>query len=370
MSTDPEEQSGNGIPEPDAGLGSTADPMAFGAALAGLGKRLAGDPALLAASALRFAAGLAEISAAVTARALGSTTSGPIATEPDARFSDPTWESNPGFYGLRQCYLLWSSTMKDLATAARDEELGGKAEFAVAQLVDAAAPTNFLLGNPEALKRAFETGGFSVIRGLTRFLEDVATNGGWPRQVDTGALELGVDLAATPGKVVHRNRLMELIQFAPRTDTVHEKPLLLSPPWINKYYVMDLAPGKSFAEWAIDHGHTVFCISYRNPDESFRDIGLRGLSARGTARGAGRHRGDHRREAGQRRGALPRRNIDGGHARPPRANEGRPSSRRLGDAVERPGRLQRAGTARALRRPGKRRAAREAHGGTRLPRRR
>jgi poly[(R)-3-hydroxyalkanoate] polymerase subunit PhaC len=274
MSTDPEEQAGNGIPEPEAGLGSTADPMAFGAALAGLGKRLAGDPALVAGSALRFAAGLAEISAAVTARALGSTTSGPIATEPDARFADPTWESNPGFYGLRQCYLLWSSTMKHLASATSDEEAGAKADFAVAQLVDAAAPTNFLLGNPEALKRALETGGSSVTRGLTRFLEDVATNGGWPRQVDTGAFELGVDLAATPGKVVHRNRLMELIQFAPRTDTVYEKPLLLSPPWINKYYVMDLAPGKSFAEWAIDHGHTVFCISYRNPDESFRDIGF------------------------------------------------------------------------------------------------
>ena len=249
--------------------------MAFGAALAGLGKRLAAEPAFVAGTALQFAAGLAELSAVVAARALGASASGPVPIdEPDARFADPAWESNPGFYGLRQCYLLWARTMKELAAVPSDDELGGKAEFAVGQMVDALAPTNFLLGNPAALKRAFDTGGSSVTRGFTRFVDDVVSNGGWPRQVDTGALELGKDLAATPGKVVYRNRLMELIQFAPRTETVFETPLLLSPPWINKYYVMDLAPGKSFAEWAIDQGHTVFCISYRNPDESFRDIGF------------------------------------------------------------------------------------------------
>ena len=275
MSTDSAESGTNSTPEPDSGLGATVDPMAFGAALAGLGKRLASEPALVAGPALQFATGLAELSAVVAARALGATTSGPVPTdEPDARFSDPSWESNPGFYGLRQCYLLWARAMKELAGAGRDEELGGKAAFAVDQLVDALAPTNFLLGNPAALKRAFETGGTSVTRGFTRFADDVVSNGGWPRQVDTSALELGKDLAATPGQVVFRNRLMELIQFAPRTETVFETPIILSPPWINKYYVMDLAPGKSFAEWALDQGHTVFCISYRNPDESFREIGF------------------------------------------------------------------------------------------------
>ena len=262
--------------EPDSGLGATADPMAFGAALAGLGKRLAIQPTLVAGSMAKLAAGLAEAGAVVVTRSLGSSTDGPVSTaEPDARFSDPTWESSPGFYGLRQCYLLWARTMRELAAAANDgDELGRKAEFAVGQIVDAAAPTNFLLGNPAAMKRAFETGGSSVTQGFIRFVDDVVSNGGWPRQVDTSALELGKDLAATPGKVVYRNRLMELIQFAPRTETVFETPLLLSPPWINKYYVMDLAPGKSFAEWAGDQGHTVFCISYRNPDESFRDLGL------------------------------------------------------------------------------------------------
>jgi polyhydroxyalkanoate synthase len=274
MSEQASDTGANGL-DPDWGLGATADPVAFGAALAGLGKRLAGDPGLVAGATTRFATGLLQIGAAVAARTVGAKTAGPMPTsERDARFTDPAWEANPAFFGLRQCYLLFGQTMKELASAATDDELAGKAEFAVGQLVDALAPTNFLLGNPAALKRAFETGGASVARGVTRFMDDVATHGGWPRQVDTSKLTLGEDLAATPGKVVHRNRLMELIQFAPRTDTVHEVPILFSPPWINKYYVMDLAPGKSFAEWAIDQGHTVFCISYRNPDESFREIGF------------------------------------------------------------------------------------------------
>lgn len=266
---------GAGAPDPDWGLGATADPVAFGEAIAGLGKRLAGDPGALAGATMRFATGLVEIGATVAARAVGAKTEGPMPTaDRDPRFADQAWESNPGFYGLRQCYLLWARTMRELAASGSDDELGGKAEFAVGQLVDALAPTNFLLGNPTALKRAFETGGSSVARGVARFLDDVATNGGWPRQVDTSELELGRDLAATPGKVVYRNRLMELIQYEPRTESVFELPILLSPPWINKYYVMDLAPGKSFAEWALDQGHTVFCISYRNPDESFREIGF------------------------------------------------------------------------------------------------
>ena len=132
-------------------------------------------------------------------------------------------------------------------------------------IVDALAPTNFAASNPAAIRKAFETEGESLRRGLDNFLDDLAANGGKPRQVDASSFELGVNLAATPGKVVFRNDLMELIQYSPRTETVHEVPLLLSPPWINKYYVMDLAPGRSFVEWAVDHGHTTFAISWRNP---------------------------------------------------------------------------------------------------------
>ena len=262
--------------EPDWGLGAALDPMSFGAALANLGERLASKPVLVAATAARLAVGFAEVGAVMVARTLGASIEGPAELEPaDARFADPTWESNAGFYGLRQCYLLWAQAMRELSESARDDgESASKAEFAVGQLVDALAPTNFLLGNPAALKKAFETGGTSLARGLSRFLDDLVNNGGWPRQVDKSALSLGEALAVTPGKVVFRNRLVELIQYESRTETVFETPLLLSPPWINKYYVMDLAPGKSFVEFAVEHGHTVFCISYRNADESLRDVGF------------------------------------------------------------------------------------------------
>jgi polyhydroxyalkanoate synthase len=250
--------------------------MSFGGALANLGERLTWKPGLVATTAARLAVGFAEVGAVVVARALGAPIEGPAELDAgDPRFVDPTWESNAGFYGLRQCYLLWAQAMRELSESARDDgETASKAEFAVGQLVDALAPTNFFFGNPAALKKAFETGGTSLGGGLSRFLDDLVNNGGWPRQVDRSALSPGKGLAVTPGKVVFRNRLVELIQYESRTETVFETPLLLSPPWINKYYVMDLAPGKSFVEFAVEHGHTVFCISYRNADESLRDVGF------------------------------------------------------------------------------------------------
>src|SRR5207249_9272799 len=161
-----------------------------------------------------------------------------------------------------------------LALADRQEPWSGKATFALPPLVDALAPTNFLATNPAALKRAFETGGVSLMRGLRNFMTDLTTNGGLPRQVDRSAFTVGKNIAATPGKVVFRNNLMELIQYAPQTETTYEVPLLFSPPWINKYYIMDLARGRSFVEWAVQHGHTVFQISYRNPDATMGHVRL------------------------------------------------------------------------------------------------
>ena len=141
-------------------------------------------------------------------------------------------------------------------------------------IVAALAPTNYLVTNPAAVKRAFETGGTSVLAGIRNFLDDLRNNNGMPRQVDTRPFEIGRNLAATPGKVVFRNDLMELIQYAPQTPQVRSVPVLASPPWINKYYIMDLAPGRSFLEWAITHERTVFAISYRNPDPSMRGVTL------------------------------------------------------------------------------------------------
>jgi polyhydroxyalkanoate synthase len=147
-----------------------------------------------------------------------------------------------------------------------------KAEFAVQLMIDALAPTNFIPGNPAVIKKALETGGLSLTKGARNFIHDLRTNGGVPRQVVPGAHTVGKDMAITPGKVVFRNELMELIQYEPSTAEVHKIPLLFSPPWINKYYIMDLAPGRSLVQWAVDHGHTAFMISYRNPDEQMRHV--------------------------------------------------------------------------------------------------
>jgi polyhydroxyalkanoate synthase subunit PhaC len=262
--------------EPEGGL-ADLDPLAFGRALASTWIQLGLRPWTALEPMRHFALGALEAAAATGARALGEEKEGPLAPEPkDRRFGDRAWQQNPFYFGLLQGYLLWQRLVRELVDAADggDPVQTEKARFAAGLLTDAVAPTNFLSTNPAALKKAFDTGGLSLARGLANFLEDAASNGGLPRQVDDSGFELGRDLAATPGKVILRNELMELLQYEAQTETVFETPVLLSPPWINKYYIMDLAPQRSFAEWAVKHGHTVFAISYRNPDESMRDVGL------------------------------------------------------------------------------------------------
>jgi len=261
---------------PEAELIARHDPMSFGLALGHVGAAIVADPIGTWRAGLRFTGRLLAGAPGVAARALGVTPPPSLEPEPkDRRFADPAWERNPWFFAQRQGYLAWSHLMHELATAGDlDERTADKAAFAVGLIVDALSPTNFFVSNPVAIRKAIETRGESVLRGVGNFCNDVATNGGWPRQVDNTAFELGRDLAVTPGKVVFRNEIMELIQYGAQTDTVFEVPLLLSPPWINKYYIMDLAPGRSFVEWAVQRGHTVFVISYRNPDESLRDVTL------------------------------------------------------------------------------------------------
>jgi polyhydroxyalkanoate synthase len=248
------------------------DPLGFMRALGDVGKGLVEHPARAGEAWTRFAGDVVLAVAATGARALGADVEGPVRHGPkDRRFADPAWEQNPAYFFLLQSYLLGSRLLKDLVEAAGvTGSTALKADFAVQQLIDAVAPTNTLV-NPAVVKRALETGGGSLVRGLRNFLSDLATNEGYPTQVDRSAFTVGKELAATRGKVVLRNELMELIQYEAQTETVHEVPLLCSPPWINKYYIMDLAPERSFIEWAVKHGHTTFVISYRNPDVSLRD---------------------------------------------------------------------------------------------------
>jgi polyhydroxyalkanoate synthase len=260
---------------PEADVFGRLDMAGFGESIIAVLARAASRPGEVASAALRYSVSLAQVWPAAAGRWLGQPAPPPRPAERDRRFSDPSWEDNPAYFALRQAYLASRRLSEDLLAAGRGNPVAdGKAGLAASLLFDAAAPTNFLPTNPAAVKRAFETGGASLVRGARNFLDDLANNGGRPRQVDRRPFELGVNLAATPGKVVFRNELIELIQYAPQTDEVHAIPLLASPPWINKYYVMDLAPGRSFFEWAIQHGRTVFAISYRNPDASMRHVTL------------------------------------------------------------------------------------------------
>jgi polyhydroxyalkanoate synthase len=259
---------------PEAGVLVDLDPALFGRAMANAAAAAARRPAVVAAAGFNCAVDLTRATLATASRALGQSAPGPMPPDgADRRFADPAWEDNPAFFWLGQSYLVFRRLAEDLVAAGElDEPTSAKAAFAVSLLADALAPTNLLLTNPAALKRAFETGGRSVLVGARNCLDDLRHNAGRPRQVDKSPFRIGENMAATPSKVVFRNDLIELLQYVPQTAEVHAVPLLASPPWINKYYIMDLAPGRSLIEWAVQHGRTVFAISYRNPDASMSGI--------------------------------------------------------------------------------------------------
>ncbi|MGA2294029.1 MAG: alpha/beta fold hydrolase [Acidimicrobiales bacterium] len=250
------------------------DPVSFLSSLGEAGMALMKKPAEVAAANMRLMLGTGAAIRATAQCALGKTPTSPV-TPPvgDKRFADRAFAENPLFFFLEQEYLLGCQLVNELLDAAElDEVHDAKARFAAQFILDALAPTNTLLGNPAALKEAFDTGGKSLVRGAKNMLKDFRLHKGWPSQVDASGFMVGINMAATPGAVVYRNELIELIQYDAQTELVHEVPLLFCPPWINKYYIMDLAPGKSLIEWAIQHGHTCFAISYRNPDSSMADL--------------------------------------------------------------------------------------------------
>jgi polyhydroxyalkanoate synthase len=269
-------ESAAGALGPEAGVFASADAAGLGAATLAVLRRAAGKPGATAAAGLRYWASMALAGPVATARWLGLDAAPPVPVpEGDKRFADRAWADNPAFFALRQAHLAAARLVSDIVEAGAGNAVDdAKAELATGFLVDALAPTNFLATNPAALKRVFETGGASLVAGASHFADDLLHNGGRPRQVDTRPFRVGENLAATPGKVVFRNELMELIQYAPQTPQVRAIPVLASPPWINKYYVMDLAPSRSFVEWAVQHQRTAFAISYRNPEASMSGVTL------------------------------------------------------------------------------------------------
>ena len=262
---------------PESGLFAQLDPVSFGESLLAVARRAARNPYAAYGAFWRYASVMARIGPEAFVHWAGLNGDGQQAQAlaKDKRFADPAWRENPAFYAIGQAYFAGARLTDDLLAAGQGDPLtDAKARLMSGLIVAALAPTNYLVTNPAAVKRAFETGGTSVLAGIRNFLDDLRNNNGMPRQVDTRPFEIGRNLAATPGKVVFRNDLMELIQYAPQTPQVKSVPVLASPPWINKYYIMDLAPGRSFLEWAITHERTVFAISYRNPDPSMRGVTL------------------------------------------------------------------------------------------------
>jgi polyhydroxyalkanoate synthase len=200
---------------------------------------------------------------------LGKTAVGRFEVEPasgDRRFADPTWLEHPLYRRWMQAYLLYARSLHQvIGKLGFDEKDARRAEFAVTLLTEALAPTNLLAGNPAAIKRAFESGGRSLLRGFRHWLDDLLNNGGMPSQVDKRPFQVGKTLATTPGSIVHRSEVLELIQYASATESARTRPLLIVPPQINKYYILDLAPGRSLIEHAVAQGNQVFTISWRNP---------------------------------------------------------------------------------------------------------
>ncbi len=256
---------------------TSADPVAFVRSLAAAAGGVLKHPGDIVSENSRLVMRSAGALRATAERTIGRDRAGPMAiARGDRRFTDPAYVDNPLYFLLAQQYLSVSQLVTELVESAG---LSGareiKARFAAQFILDALAPTNTLLGNPAALRQAFDTGGKSIVRGLRNMVHDVRHNGGWPAQVDSSGFEVGVNMGATPGSVVYRSDLFELIQYNPQTPSVYKVPLLFCPPWINKYYIMDLAPGKSLIEWAVQQGHTCFAISYRNPDASMSELGFR-----------------------------------------------------------------------------------------------
>ena len=196
----------------------------------------------------------------------------------DRRFANPLWDTHPYFNFVKQQYLINAAAVEQAIESVTDMDSKEKRRLAYfgRQILDMMAPTNFLATNPDALEKAVETEGQSLVQGLENLISDLEANNGEliVKLADDKAFELGGNIAVTPGKVVFRNKMMELIQYTPTTDKVHKIPLVLFPPWINKYYILDLKEQNSMVKWLVDQGHTLFVVSWVNPDAAYAGVGL------------------------------------------------------------------------------------------------
>jgi polyhydroxyalkanoate synthase len=193
----------------------------------------------------------------------------------DRRFSDATWKESTLHSGMLKAYLAWGDAVSGFVDKTSLNEIDkARAHLVTEILIDAVAPTNAILTNPAAVRKFVDSGGQSLWSGLKNYFDDLAKNGGMPSMVDQSAFKVGETLATTPGGVVFRNELLELIQYVPTTPNVRKRPLVITPPQINKYYALDLSPDKSMVRFLLDSGIQVFCVSWRNPTAAHREWGL------------------------------------------------------------------------------------------------
>ena len=289
------------------------DPTAPARAMLDFSAQLWSNPMAVLQASQAAASEWTELWGAAARRAAGGEVEPVIAPERgDRRFGDPAWSEEPVFDYLKQAYLLASRQATELVTKAEgiDDATRTRAEFFTTAYLNALSPANFAFTNPEAIRRAIDTGSISLLSGLANLLADAATDAKLPQRRASAAFELGTDIAATPGSVVFQNELMQLIQYAPATETVHKRPLLYVPPLVNKYYLLDLQPKSSLIRWLVEQGHSLFVISWINPGPELADKGLADYLELGPVAALGRDREGDRRARDR-----PVRLLHGRHAR-------------------------------------------------------
>lgn len=270
-----------------SGQATATDPLNIGQAFLEMTAKMMGDPAQLMQSQLALWQDYMQLWQNAGKRFMGDEDVPSMAAPEtsDRRFRDPAWKENYIFDFIKQSYLLTARWMQSTVNRVEglDTKTAQKVDFYTRQFVDAMAPSNFVMTNPEVLRATVESGGENLLKGLENLLSDLERGDGMLsiKMTDMDAFKIGENIATAPGKVVFQNELMQLLQFSPATEQVHRRPLLIVPPWINKFYILDLREKNSFIRWAVAQGLTVFVISWVNPDEamaqkSFEDYMLEG----------------------------------------------------------------------------------------------
>ncbi len=252
------------------------DPAVIGKAFLDVGAKMMADPAKLMEAQAQLFQSYAKLWETAAKRMSGEEVEPVVSpAKDDRRFKDKAWEEEALYDTMKQSYLLSANWIQQVVGSVEglDDKTREKAEFYTRQVVNAMAPTNFAATNPKVLQHTIDSKGENLVKGLDHLLRDLEAGEGQLRisMTDADAFTLGENVATSPGKVVFQNDLMQLLQYTPSTEKVAKTPLLIVPPWINKFYILDLQPKNSFIKWAVDQGHTVFVISWVNPDETLSD---------------------------------------------------------------------------------------------------